>query len=87
MALQIQHIFMKISAKRGTITTPCLRYMGMEPAFVHSVAALGGELGTGDLHKVKMLTRSTRNPTIGKLCGYFSRLRVLVEIQLSIDIF
>ena len=41
------------------------RYQGLEPAYVHSVRALGNDLGTGDLHKICMTLRSTRNPTIG----------------------
>ena len=55
------------------------RYQGMEPAFVHSVKALGSDMGTGDLHKVSISLRSTRNPTIGQYllfcfrnCGTFS---------------
>ena len=41
------------------------RYQGLEPAFVHSIRALGNEVGTGDLSKVCITLRSTRNPTIG----------------------
>jgi len=41
------------------------RYQGLEPGFVHSVKALGNDMGTGDLHKVCITLRSTRNPTIG----------------------
>ena len=41
------------------------RYQGLEPAFVHSVRALGNEVGSGELYRVAITLRSTRNPTIG----------------------